>query len=211
MPITLISIAAIVLALISIYCYYKKSKLFGLFKPLTTSFIIFLGYAVMSNSPTLYSKVIFVSLFFALIGDVLLIGYKHLLPGLLFFVLVHIGLIIGITSFYGFQLLPYPLLPLAVFGFGFFFYMKKSLGRFKIPLAIYIVVIIVMNWQAINLLLINGNTSSWLIAIASLLFAFSDSVIAFNLFKKQFRASELLILSTYWMSIYMLTIAGYLM
>lgn len=211
MPITLISIAAIVLALISIYCYYQKSKLFGLFKALTTSFIILLGYAVMSNSPTLYSKVIFVSLFFALIGDVLLIGYKHLLPGLFFFVMVHIGLIIGITSLYDFQLLPYPLFPLAIFGFGFFFYMKKSLGRFKIPLAIYMVVIIVMNWQAINLLLINGNTSSWLIAIASLLFTFSDSVIAFNLFKKQFRASELLILSTYWMSIYMLTIAGYLM
>jgi hypothetical protein len=65
-----------------------------------------------------------------------------------------------------------------------------------------------MNWQAINLLFINGSMYSWVIAIASLLFTFSDSVISYNLFKHQFRTSEFLILSTYWLSIYMLVIAG---
>lgn len=210
MTITTISIAAFTSAALAIFSYYKlKGKLFWLFKPLTTSIIIALGIAIVVVNPSFYSKVFVATLFVALIGDVLLIGYKHLLPGLFFFLLAHIGLIIAITSLHGFQWFPYSLIPLAIFGLVFFFYMKKSLGKFKFPVAFYMVVILVMNWQAINLLFINGSMYSRIIAIASMLFTFSDSVISYNLFKHQFKASELLILSTYWMSIYMLVIAGH--
>jgi uncharacterized membrane protein YhhN len=209
MTITTISVAAFTSAALAIFSFYQlKGKLFWLFKPLTTSIIIALSIAIVIVNPSFYSKVLLATLFFALIGDVLLIGYKHLLPGLSFFLLAHIGLIIAITSLHGFQWYPYSLIPLVVFGFSFFLYMKKSLGKFKIPVALYMVVILVMNWQAINLLFINGSMYSWVIAIASLLFTFSDSVISYNLFKHQFRTSEFLILSTYWLSIYMLVIAG---
>jgi uncharacterized membrane protein YhhN len=206
----IISIAIFILANLAIISYYQQRlKLFGLLKAITTSLIILLSFTIVTAAPTTYSKIFFASLFFALVGDVLLIGYRHLLPGLLFFFIAHIGLILAITSLYGFKLSPYPLVPLAIFGLSFFFYMKKSLGKFIIPVALYMVVILVMNWQAINLIFIQSSLSSWLIAIASVLFTFSDSVISYNLFKKQFRASELLILSTYWMSIFMLVIAGY--
>lgn len=210
MIITTISIAAFTSAALALFSYYQqKGKLFWLLKPLTTSIIIALSIAIIFGNPSFYSKVFLVSLFFALIGDVLLIGYKHLLPGLVLFLLAHIGLIIAISSLNGFQWYPYSLIPLIIFGFSFFLYMKKSLGKFKIPVALYMVVILVMNWQAINLIFINDSVYSWIIAIASLLFTFSDSVISYNLFKHQFRASEFLILSTYWLSIFMLVIAGF--
>jgi len=69
-------------------------------------------------------------------------------------------------------------------------------------------VIVIMNWQAIGLVLINNTTVFLGIAIASLLFSFSDSIIAYNKFVKTLKIAEILVLSTYWVSIYVFTISG---
>jgi pyruvate oxidase len=46
------------------------------------------------------------------------------------------------------------------------------------------------------------------LAIASILFSFSDSILAYNKFKKPFKSAETLILSTYWIAIFTFTIVG---
>ena len=65
-----------------------------------------------------------------------------------------------------------------------------------------------MNWQALSLVITSHELIFIGIAIASVLFSFSDAVIAYNKFKSPFKIAEILILSTYWISIYIFTIAG---
>lgn len=65
-----------------------------------------------------------------------------------------------------------------------------------------------MNWQAIGLVINNSEFIFYGIAIASILFSFSDSILAYNKFKKPFKIAEILILSSYWIAIFIFSIAG---
>src|SRR5690554_7597792 len=67
-----------------------------------------------------------------------------------------------------------------------------------IPVIVYIVVILIMNWQAIGLLLLDQSLVFMVLVLGSLSFTFSDAVLAYDMFKKPFRMAEILILSSYW-------------
>ncbi len=69
-------------------------------------------------------------------------------------------------------------------------------------------VIIIMCWQAIGLVFNKPTLVFFGIAGAALLFAFSDSVLAYAKFKKAFKAEQILVLTTYWVALYLFTIAG---
>ncbi len=209
MEIVILSVGVLISAgLAVIYSQRDNVKWYSVFKPLTTILIISIASIVYLKFNSFYSAIIIVSLIFSLIGDVFLIHKKYFLHGLSSFLLAHIGFTIGFASIYGFNWALIPLVFLTIIGASYFIYLKKDLDKYAIPVAIYITAIVIMNWQAIGLVCINNAIVYFGITIASLLFSFSDSILAYTKFKKPFHRAEILTLSTYWISIYILAIAG---
>lgn len=207
--ITILSTVFFLLVILSIYSKESgKINYYFYLKPLTTSILILISSLIYLDTESSYSLFISISLLFSLIGDIFLLKDDRFVKGLASFLLAHIGFTMAFTSFYGFDIYLPPLLILLLTGLIYFFYLKKDLKQFTIPVFIYLMVIIVMNWQAINPYLIVQNQMFLGIALGSVLFTFSDALIAFQKFKRSFKGAEILILSTYWIAIYLFTIAG---
>jgi uncharacterized membrane protein YhhN len=190
---------------------YKQSanvRAYSFFKPLTTTLILFISLLIYLQTQRVYSAITSISIVLCLVGDIFLLNKKYFLHGLFFFLFAHIGFTAGFASISGFTWNIVPLILLVIFGVTYFIFLRKNLNKYTIPVAIYISVIIIMNWQAINLFIVNKTLVFGGVAFAALLFLFSDSIIAFNKFKKSFRLAEILILTSYWISIYIFTIAG---
>ncbi len=209
MKIELLSLVAVITAIMAIvFRQRENTKMYSVFKPLTTILIIIIGLIIFQNQRSNYSIIIITALIFSLIGDVFLINKKYFLHGLSSFLFAHICFTIGFTSIFGFNWNVIPLIVLVGVGGTYYNFLRKDLKKYSIPVLVYITVIVVMNWQAIGLIIIKHDLIFISIAIASILFSFSDSIIAYNKFKKPFKIAEILILSTYWISIYIFTIAG---
>ena len=82
-----------------------------------------------------------------------------------------------------------------------FFVLKDNLGQLLIPVILYIICIVIMAWQALNLYFLNSNKVYRLVAVGAILFLISDAVLAYNMFVIKFSFSEIIILSTYWAAI----------
>ncbi len=210
MEIEVLSVCVLIAAAIAIAVRYReKIQYFAVFKPLTTTLILIIAILIHIEIRSFYSAVIIISLIFSLIGDILLIDKnRYFLHGLLSFLVAHIGFTIAFSSIFGFRWSIIPLLFLVPLGGSYYIYIKGYLQNYSIPVAIYIVVLIGMNWQAIGLLSVSRHFIFYCLAIGSLLFSFSDALIAYNRFRKPFKLAEFLILSTYWIAIYIFTIAG---
>ncbi len=70
-------------------------------------------------------------------------------------------------------------------------------------------VILMMNWQAIDLVFKKNSIVFLGIAITSILFSISDSILAYNKFVTPFKSADMLVLSAYWVAIYTFAIAGF--
>ena len=186
----------------------KNTKMYAIFKPLTTIIIIIIAILIYQKFPSTYSGIIIVALIFSLFGDVFLLKEKYFSHGLSFFLLAHIGFIIAFASLHGFCWNVIPLFFLLVAGGIYYNFLRKDLNKYRIPVAIYMLVIIIMIWQAIGLAMSNQILAFIGIAIASLLFAFSDSLIAYTKFKKSSKVAEVFISITYWSALYIFALAG---
>ncbi len=209
MSIGILSLAVLISAILAIIFRQKESTtLYSIFKPLTTLLIISIAVLIFYKTDNTYSSIMIVALLFSLIGDIFLITDKYFLPGLASFLIAHICFIIGFTSLYGFNFNLIPILPLLLIGSVYYNYLRKDLKNYSIPVMVYITVILIMNWQAINLIISSGNQIFYALAMAAILFSFSDAILAYNKFKKPFKFAEPLILSTYWIAIFTFTIMG---
>jgi uncharacterized membrane protein YhhN len=74
------------------------------------------------------------------------------------------------------------------------------LQTLKIPVLVYMLLIMLMGWQALVRYLSSGSTGSGLALAGALLFIASDSILAVNRFKGRFRSAQLFILSTYFIA-----------
>ncbi|HLV42359.1 MAG TPA: lysoplasmalogenase [Brumimicrobium sp.] len=207
--IEILSFGILISAIIAIvFRQRKNTKMFSIFKPLTTILIISVAVLIHQKINNTYTTLMIVSLIFALIGDVFLIGKKYFIHGLLSFLIAHVLFTLGFTSLFGMSWEILPIVLLLIIGIVFFNVLRKDLHQLKVPVIIYIAVILFMNWQAIGLLYHDNSLVFIVLAIGSILFTFSDAVLSYDMFKKPFRSAEILILSTYWSAIYIFTIAG---
>jgi len=183
-------------------------KLYAVFKPLTTILIIALALFTYLNLPGSYQLFVLIALEFALIGDIFLLRKKWFLYGIIAFSVAHLSFTAAFVSLFGFSLSLLPLIILLIFGLMVYFFLKNDLHKYAVPVAFYILIIILMVWQAVGLLYQSEAPVIWALAGAAILFAFSDFVIAYNKFKQSFEAAEPLILSTYWTAVYIFALVG---
>jgi len=204
-----IRVSIVISALIAIFFRYSDIHIgYAIFKPITTVLILLMAARIYYKQEDKYSKFVTIALVFSLIGDIFLIGDNYFLYGLGSFFLAHITFIIAFTQVSGFLRNIPTLLILTLFGVLYYAFLYPNLGDYSIPVAVYIAVLLMMSWQAISLAIRHKLKVFILLAVASLLFSFSDGVIAYNKFVEEFYASGLLILSTYWLAIYTFAVAG---
>lgn len=184
-----------------------EHSIYSFLKPLTSILIIFIPILHGARSPKQYWLLTIVALVFCLVGDVLLLSNELFVFGLGAFLLAHILFLFSFKSIGGFKIYITPLFGLVAIGGAYFYYLSSDLGEMLIPVFLYFIFIVLMCWQGINLYIWRKESAYQYIAMGVILFLISDSLIALNKFKMPFELSSLMVLSTYWMAIFLLASA----
>jgi len=173
---------------------------FSILKPLTTILVISVVwfYSCKNSKNTI---LVFLGLIACLAGDILLLDEARFAYGLASFLLAHLVFSFVLFNLSKGELRYFPLVILLFVGAGFYYFLYPELGELAIPVAVYLCCISTMCWLGINLYLLRPSPASNLLCIAGLLFVFSDAIIAVNKFLLPFSLSQVVILTTYWLSI----------
>lgn len=155
---------------------------------------------------TLIRKAISAALIFSWMGDVLLMFPNLFLYGLGAFLMAHISYIagfkvaqtnpfaIGQVNFIRLFFLNLPIYILAAVSY---FLIRGGLGDLKIPVIIYLIVIVMMATTARERFKKTNSVSFWQVMIGAGLFMISDSILAINMFFKSFPEAGILVMGTY--------------
>ena len=167
-------------------------------KPTAMLLILILAGVGRDRAPSRYAHLILAGLACSLAGDVfLMLPSDQFIPGLVSFLIAHLFYITAFRSEIAGFGPPWLALPFCGYGLAAFWILSPGLGGLKLPVLAYLLVILIMAWQAA----VRWNAMrdrSCLFALAgALLFFISDSVIAYNRFHTRFYLAEALIMSTY--------------
>lgn len=167
------------------------------FKPLTMVLIISLAWERVTAWPSAYGHFILAGLCLSLLGDVfLMLPARFFRPGLLAFMAAQVLYILAFSR--GLRSVSIPaLLFILVYGALVFLFLFRSLGRYRWPVFAYVLVISAMAWLAFNRHQSVSERESLMALIGAFLFLFSDTLNAFNRFKKPFKPAPVLILAPY--------------
>ena len=164
-------------------------------------------YQKTGNQPT-FIKYAVIGLLFGWIGDIALSfdGLPYFITGLVAFLIGHLfyvatfkaenqqAKVVGYLRDKPFLVLPYLALMLFVV-----IKMGPSLGEFKWPVFAYCAVILYMSSMALNRFYAVGRASAFIVLTGSLLFVFSDFMIAWNKFIEPVPNASFIIMITYLM------------
>lgn len=201
---TFLSIIALISAIVTIYAKVRENGLIQyVFKPLTMLAIISLAVLSVSSPPSFYQKMIIAGLIFSTVGDVFLIDSRRFIQGLTSFLLAHVCFII---AFFSTPNLTSAFFFLAYVAF-FLFVLWKHLGNLKIPVIVYSLALALMSWFALSRYFELTDQKSLYAFLGSIFFVASDSLLAFNKFKRSFPFADILILSTYFIAQWLIALS----
>ncbi|PIE81496.1 MAG: lysoplasmalogenase [Chloroflexi bacterium] len=202
-----LTILTVVTAVLAIWGKYKPTHTqVYIFKPLTT--ILIIGIALLGVSPNpVYKTVIIIGLFFCLGGDIFLMwSSQYFVMGLISFLIGHICYITAFVLDGGGQF-SWWLLPLVVYGAILYRILYPHLGKMRVPVTCYVLVILMMAWQALSRWSALHTTSALLAAAGAVSFVLSDSALAVNRFYKEHRSLHIIVLSTYWLAQWLIALS----
>jgi len=190
----------IILVIISVFItisseYYIPEKYKYFFKPLST--VLILGIGITANTENIHYKyLILLALFFSIFGDIFMLFPKEKLKeGLVFFLIAHIFYVIAFnpSGFYS----VYIIIPFLLYGIFIYSSLYKYLNEMKIAVFVYLAIILLMSYQAFTKWIIFNDLGSLSALFGAFLFLSSDTILAFDIFRKKFKLAEFLYLSTY--------------
>jgi len=167
---------------------------------------IYFYFSSLEIKGTLLRKSISAALIFSWMGDVLLIFPNFFLYGLGAFLMAHICYIIGfkisqtnpfVVGQVNFIRLFFVNLPIYILAAFVYFLINPGLGTMKIPVVIYLIVIVMMVTTARERYQKTIPASFWQVFIGAMLFLISDGILAINMFFKPFPESGVLVMGTY--------------
>ncbi len=177
---------------------FRKAKLYMVVKPLTMLFIIALPLLDVREEYSTYAYLVITGLIFSLLGDLfLLYPKKYFNNGLYSFLVAHILYAFAFNqnvSEYCFGVAAV----IVVFVLVVTKYLAPKLGAMKYPVILYILVISAMLYSGLNY--DRQLLSITYVSIGAILYAISDTVLAFNKFYKKLSFAEPIILSTYFVA-----------
>jgi uncharacterized membrane protein YhhN len=169
-----------------------------LFKPITMLLILLIALSGLKAPVSVRGGAIIVGLAFCLAGDVLLmLPSDRFVAGLASFLVGHLAYTVAFTAGSGFSFSLRSLLPLAIYGAAIYTLLAPHLGKMRSPVLAYVVVILIMGWQAWERWNRVGAGGDLLAFLGALFFIFSDSVLALDRFRAEFKSARLLSLTSY--------------
>ncbi len=147
-----------------------------------------------------HTRWISAGLVLSLVGDLLLeLGPRWFLPGLGAFLLAHLAYVVAYLALARAPRLPRAA-PFALLALGAGVFLWPGLGEMALPVVAYIVVICTMMWRASALMGVPSlaRREQWAALVGAILFAMSDSLLAFKLFVSPVPGSSYVIILLYW-------------
>lgn len=178
--------------------YQGRRLTLYLFKPLTLVFVILI--ALQQNHPTssFYRGAIVIGLLFSLAGDVFLMSPRDsFILGLISFLIAHLFYYAAFAYEGHYSYSYWAFVPLLLYGCLMLRVLWPGLGKMRLPVLIYVLVILAMGWAAASRWLLTGQEGSLAALAGAILFIVSDSALAVDRFRGRFRSAQLLILGTY--------------
>lgn len=205
--VSFVSLLALASALLTIRAGYKGTRRqVYFFKPLTVILILFVALQSKHATAPSYQGLIVAGLLCSLAGDLfLMLPRERFVAGLVCFLLAHVCYVAAFTSgvaraFAGGGSLVFTAwggAALFVYGALMLMLLWPGLGKLKAPVAVYVAVILLMAWQALNRCWGTLAGGSEFAAAGALLFVASDSALAWNRFRSEFRSAQAVVLGTY--------------
>lgn len=178
----------------------RRARLVYVFKPLTTLVIAALAVLLVGGAGRGYSQAILIGLLFSLAGDIfLMLPNDRFLPGLISFLIAHIAYLVAFTRFVPLGAAPLAYVLVALAEATILWILWPGIPRrMRLPVLTYVVILGMMAAQAITQAVVLDVQAAWIAAVGGVLFVFSDSVLAYNRFRRPVRRARLIILSSYW-------------
>ncbi len=193
----ILSLLVVISAAVHIRAEYRgpRQQIY-IFKPLTM-LLIGLMAILGQGAPPFYKHMIIAGLVFSIMGDIfLMLPSDRFVAGLVAFLVAHLfyigAFVPEIGAFRG-----WPLIPFALFGIVIYVYLAPSLGKLKLPVLLYVGVIMVMAWVAWERWIQTGQSGALMAAFGAVLFVVSDTILAINRFRLPFKSARFLNLATY--------------
>lgn len=206
-----LSAAAAVSAALAVRGYYvgPSRTLVYFFKPLTTLLILAIALRQASGAVGPYAGAIALGLVFSLAGDVfLMLPRDRFREGLTSFLVAHLCYIAAFTSETAFFADPAATVAFGALGL----LLLRSLwpgvpGRLRVPVVLYVAVILTMALQATGRALRVHDVPSLLAAAGAALFVASDALLSWDRFRASFRSSRAAVLSTYFLAQWLIALS----
>jgi len=181
--------------------YGGRRRVVYVCKPLTIVLAMALAATAGDGPSPPYRALILGGLACSLVGDVLLmLPVKRFAAGLASFLVAHVCYV---AAFAGASPAGAPLLLLAAaaaIGAAVTVPLWPYLGRYRLPVAVYVGALVALLWQSTGWAARTGAANARLAALGAVLFTVSDAVLAHNRFRRPFRAAQGVILSTYFIA-----------
>ncbi len=197
-PIALLTALTVLCAALTIAAQYRRSKrLEYVCKPLATASIVLIALLAPDPLTSRYQLLIVLGLIASLLGDIFLMLPEHFLPGLVSFLVAHLAYIAAFTLTGDGTAPLWYLIPFLLYGALMLRWLWPHLGSLRGPVIVYMVVILLMAWQAANRWLETDQPGALLALAGAYLFVFSDSALAVERFRGTWRSAPFWVLSTY--------------
>jgi uncharacterized membrane protein YhhN len=185
-------------ALLTIRAEYRGPRLHVyIFKPLTVVLIILVALQTKHATAAQYKSLIIAGLLCSLVGDVfLMLPRDRFVAGLVSFLFAHL-FYVGAFASGAWTPSVWTTVPLLVYGVLMLGLLWPWLGQLKAAVLVYVAVILLMAWAALSRAAATIDGSGALAAAGALLFVASDSALAWDRFRGEFKAAQAVVLTTY--------------
>ena len=197
-------------ALLAIRAEYKGTRRqVYVFKPLTVVLVLLIALQTKHTTATHYRQLIVAGLICSLAGDVLLmLPRERFVAGLVCFLLAHLCYIAAFTTDGARVFSVWGAVILVLYGALMLRVLWPHLGKLKAPVSVYVAAILLMAWQALNRWTATGDAGSALALAGALLFVASDSTLAWNRFRDEFRSAQVVVLGTYFAAQWLIALSS---
>lgn len=176
-----------------------------LFKPLATILVITLAFPLAWGTTDAYARCILAGLTCSLAGDVfLMLPGDRFVAGLASFLVAHLFYIGAFTRDGGCSHGSATALPLVAIGAIVLSLLWPFLGPLRLPVLAYMLVILVMAWQALERSRLGAHEGAWWGAVGAVLFVASDSALGLARFRGDIPGSRAFVLVTYYLAQWMI-------
>ncbi|MGQ9800221.1 MAG: lysoplasmalogenase [Candidatus Saccharicenans sp.] len=197
----------LVSATAAIIADHRNQKLLSyFFRPFTI--ILMIGLLIETRPYSFYRNAMVAGLALCLLGELMMmLKKKRFLTGLAFFLGALAVFTVAFYSRVTREFLNWPVIPLALLAAVVLFLIWPGLKRERVPVLFYLLVLLTMTRVGLEQPHQLPGAGPWLAAAGSFLFLLSDSILAINRYRRPFRSAQIIILSTFYLALLLLTLS----